>query len=445
MDLSADTGRRVMIAQPWHLVGEVAAGVRHFDDGGLAERPLYEHRVAAFGGAGEGSPMTATDAARTLQMTPHLPVEVIEASEGPGPDHVIPHSPSALADADGKVLLAYVRTKRRGWAGSSIWLRRSFDGGDTWREAESFLLGDSRIAYAKPAMVRLSDGSIAMTYSEFILDEAGRLPATGNRRRMFVRSQDDGRTWFAPVFMADASSNNDNLIVAQGGRLLQPLVAGHGPTADPLIDIVASDDLGASWKLISRTGARAEARPTGESDFVHVGEGRIVLFSRQKAPSYGLNFSDDNGATWDGPHTLWLGGGDNPPKIGIVPGTGLIVALVHSWNDGARAKDRRQLASVVSADGGRTWDNFRLIGFAPDGSDGFLQHSFTFGGDTAYVFFGGGSRHDTQDGKDLRLIRLHRDFFTSRAPWPYDAHGRPAGGQNNHSPLPQGGETRIIR
>jgi hypothetical protein len=45
-------------------------------------------------------------------------------------------------------------------------------------------------------------------------------------------------------------------------------------------------------------------------------------------------------------------------------------------------------------------------------------------GDTAYVFYGGGSRLDTNDGDDLRLIRLHKDFFTSTTPWPYDWQGR---------------------
>ncbi len=69
---------------------------------------------------------------------------------------------------------------------------------------------------------------------------------------------------------------------------------------------------------------------------------------------------------------------------------------------------------------------FRLAG-VPEGTDGFLQHSLTFDGDTAFVFYGGGSRHDTQDGKDLRLLRLHRDFFTSRVPWPCDWRGRPVG------------------
>jgi hypothetical protein len=136
--------------------------------------------------------------------------------------------------------------------------------------------------------------------------------------------------------------------------------------------------------------------------------------SRHEAPFYCLNFSADNGRTWDGPHTLWLGGGDNPPKIACIPGTETLVAVVHSYTDGAKKKDRRQLASVISTDGGRTWDNFRLIGFAPDGRNGFLQHSLMFQKDEALLFYSDGSKGDTNESKNLRLIRLHRDFFTSR-------------------------------
>jgi hypothetical protein len=131
---------------------------------------------------------------------------------------------------------------------------------------------------------------------------------------------------------------------------------------------------------------------------------------------------------------LPLGGGDNPPKLALLPDGKTLAAVVHSWHHGKKAKDRRQLASLISRDGGRTWDNFRLIGCAPDGDDGFLQHSLTFVDNVGYLFYGGGSRLDTNDGKDLRLIRLHADFFTSTAPWPYDWQGKPLNESRLKSP-----------
>jgi hypothetical protein len=132
---------------------------------------------------------------------------------------------------------------------------------------------------------------------------------------------------------------------------------------------------------------------------------------------------------------LPLGGGDNPPKLVELPDGKTLAAVVHSWYPGKKAKDRRQLASLVSRDGGRTWDNFRLIGCAPEGDDGFLQHSLTFAGDVGYLFYGGGSRLDTNDGKDLRLIRLHSDFFTSTTPWPYEWQGQPRSESGLKAPL----------
>ena len=407
--------------RPWHLAGEVPANVTHFDDGGLQHLTDYEHKVAAFDAGGEGPAMTVASPARTPRMANHLEAHVVVP-----PGEPVPHSPSALAGADGRLLLAYVRSPVRGWIDASIWLRRSADGGRTWGEPQRAFTGDTRFGFAKPAVVALPDGTLGMSFSRFTLDAQGRLPAAGNRERFFVKSQDGGLTWSSPVKMWDGSSNNDSLIVADGNRLLQPLQTGHGPNSDPLAQIVASDDFGATWRTLSRAGAPREAWETGESALAYAGTRRLVLLCRHEAAFHSLNFSADNGVSWEGPKTLWLGGGDNPPKIAPIPGTPLLVAIVHSWQDGAKAKDRRQLASVISADGGRTWDNFRLIGFAPEGDDGFLQHSLTFGGDIAYIFYGSGSRHDTQDGKDLRLIRLHRDFFTSRTAWPYGWQGRPA-------------------
>src|SRR5262249_55654643 len=159
-----------------------------------------------------------------------------------------------------------------------------------------------------------------------------------------------------------------------------------------LSEIYASDDLGGSWKPLG--GVSGER--LGEAALAHLGDGRLVFLSRHEKPFYHLGFSADNGTTWEKKKsTLYLGGGDNPPKLILLPDGKTLAAIVHSWYRGQKAKDRRQLASVISRDGGRTWDNFRLIGFSPDGDDGFLQHCVTFIDDTAYLFYGGGSSRDT--------------------------------------------------
>ncbi len=314
---------------------------------------------------------------------------------------------------------------RKSFRGASIWMRVSQDGGRSWSEPHPVLTGGDAFAFGKPSLVRLPDGRLGMSYSQFTLDDQGRLPVAGNRMRFFRHSADHGRTWSDPVKVGDGSSNNDAIVLGDGNRLIEPLLTGHTRSSEPLALIMASDDLGASWRLLSRAGAFPKAQPTGESDLAHLGGGRLVLLSRHEAPFYCLNFSGDNGLTWDGPHTLWLGGGDNPPKLVRIPGTETLVAVVHSYTDGTQKKDRRQLASVISTDGGRTWDNFRLIGFAPDGKDGFLQHAIVFQKDEALLFYSDGGKGDTNQSRNLRLIRLHRDFFTSRTPWPYDWQGKP--------------------
>ena len=289
----------------------------------------------------------------------------------------------------------------------------SRDGICGWSEPRLLLTGGREVIYGKCALVRLSDGRLGMTFSRWTCDEKGKIVG---RQRQFISSADEGKSWSEPVDVGPMSANNQTLIIGDSGRLLESLSSTTGVN-----EVFVSDDLGETWK----SSGTVPGKRLGEAALAHVGNGRLVFLSRHEWPFYRLSFSADNGGTWEKSESLlYLGGGDNPPKLTLLPDGKTLAAIVHSWYPGRKAKDRRQLASVISRDGGRTWDNFRLIGFAPDGKDGFLQHSITFVGDTAYLFYGAGSRLDTNDGEDLRVLRLHKDFFTSTTPWPYDWQGR---------------------
>jgi hypothetical protein len=404
--------RREAGTERWWLAGEVPANVTHFDDGGMQQETAYQHKVAAFDATGV-SAGTESGIGRTARMFPHLQPMLVRKA-----DTHSAASPSALALRDGRILLVYYLKERahpRLHMNTDLWQVESSDQGRTWSKPRLLLKGDLKTVWGKPALVRLPDGGVGMTYSRFGLDAGYKIVA---RARFFICSRDEGATWSAPVQISDhMSANNDTLIVGDKGRLLQAL-SSYAPAAE----ITASDDLGATWRVLAEVSAKA--LPTGEAAMAHLGQGRLVFLSRHEAPFYFLSFSNDNGQTWGGASTLYLGGGDNPPKLARIPGTEVLVAVVHSWGTGRRSKDRRQLGSVISRDGGRTWDNFRLLGHFPDGKDGFLQHSLTFVGDSAYIVYGGGSSDDTADGTDLRLLRVKSDFFTSTVPWPYGADGQ---------------------
>lgn len=68
---------------------------------------------------------------------------------------------------------------------------------------------------------------------------------------------------------------------------------------------------------------------------------------------------------------------------------------------------------MISRDGGRTWDNFRLICFAPDGNDSFLQHSLTFVDKVGYLFYVDDSLDRRLAGKAARRIRLENHCWWS--------------------------------
>jgi hypothetical protein len=414
-DVATDeTGYRIWRREAggaWYLAGETGANATHFDDGGMQELTAYEHKVAAFNSTGEGAATTTSGATETPRMEPHLKPEVIVSA-----GRTFPSGPAAVTLKSGELLLAYQTgnaEQRRNHMLTSVWVMTSRDGIRGWSEPRLILAGGREVIYGKCALVRLSDGRLGLTFSRWTCDEKGVIVG---RQRQFIASADEGRSWSAPVDVGPMSANNQTLIIGDGGRLLESLSGTTGVN-----EVFGSDDLGRAWRPLGTVPGKS----LGEAALAHIGGGRLVFLSRHEWPFYRLSFSADNGATWEKTMPLlYLGGGDNPPKLTLLPDGKTLAAIVHSWYPGSKQKDRRQLASVISRDGGRTWDNFRLIGFAPDGADGFLQHSITFVGETAYLLYGAGSRHDTNDGKDLRLQRLHQDFFTSTTPWPYDWQGR---------------------
>jgi photosystem II stability/assembly factor-like uncharacterized protein len=411
---TGETGYRIWrreAAGEWYVAGTTAPNVTHFDDGGMKPSTSYEHRVAAFHEKEEGEPAVSASGT-TLPMTPHLTADVLI-----GPGKTFPAAPSAVALQSGELLLAYQTgnaESRKNHANESIWLRTSREGRTSWADAKPLLRGDAQTVFGKSALVRMHDGRLGMTFSRWTLDDTGKIVG---RTRQFIASADEGQTWAEPVEVGPLSANNHTLIVAGEGRLLEALSDTTG-----VAKIYGSDDAGRTWRQLGSVAGRR----LGESALAYLGEGRVVFISRHEWPFYRLSFSSDNGVTWEKTDALLpLGGGDNPPKLVVLPDGKTLAAVVHSWYPGRKAKDRRQLGSLISHDGGRTWDNFRLIGNFPEGGDGFLQHSLAFVGDVGYLLYGGGSRLDTNDGKDLRLIRLHADFFTSTAPWPYDWQGQP--------------------
>jgi hypothetical protein len=397
----------------WYLAGETGPNATHFDDGGMQELTAYEHKVAAFNASGEGMEATTPGVVKTQRMQAHLKPEVIFPADGVN----FSKDPGVVVLKSGELLLAYevadIKT-RKSHFDESLWLVTSRDQRSAWSSPRLLLRGDREIIFGKPALIRMSDGRLGMTFSRWTCDEKGIIVG---RARQFIASADEGASWSQPVDVGPSSANNQTLILGQGGRLAESLSGTTGVN-----EVFTSDDHGATWQL----SGQVPGKRLGEAALAHLGAGRLVFLSRHEWPFYRLSFSEDNGNTWDDkPSLLYLGGGDNPPKLALLPDGKTLAAIVHSWYPGRKAKDRRQLASLISRDGGGTWDNFRLIGFSPDGTDGFLQHAVTFVGDTAYLFYGGGSRLDTNDGKDLRLLRLHQSFFTSTTPWPYDWRGEP--------------------
>ena len=89
------------------------------------------------------------------------------------------------------------------------------------------------------------------------------------------------------------SANNDTLIVGDGGRLMQAL-----NSYAPASKIVASDDRGATWRVLSEVSAKA--LPTGESwsdSFEELARDRFIIGDPARVREEIARYRDRLGAT----------------------------------------------------------------------------------------------------------------------------------------------------
>ncbi|MEL6899119.1 MAG: hypothetical protein AAFP90_23705, partial [Planctomycetota bacterium] len=196
----------------WRIAGETSQS--RFDDGGLQAESTYEYKVTSVDN-GNDKVVGLSEGATTSAWSCHIKPQIIVAASV---DHY-PASPTAVAGNDGDLVVVYQRgetKQRRRWWNSSLWMtrsRRADTAGDEfdWSKPRMVFSGTRKEGFAKPALVRLGQNELGLSYSRFELDVEGRIVS---RQRLFVRSTDEGATWSDPVMMGRQSSNNDSLIEA---------------------------------------------------------------------------------------------------------------------------------------------------------------------------------------------------------------------------------------
>jgi Neuraminidase (sialidase) len=184
---------------------------------------------------------------------------------------------------------------------------RSTDNGKTWTRPTTLVdtPGDDR----HPVIVELPDGSLLCQF--FVIDNwygYEKAPAGRNKnsRVATIRSTDNGQTWSKPVYMPSPFQYYDRMcgkpVVLPNGRIILSTYGKEKWSNSPeQLGVYASDDLGKSWKFLSRL--KADTGALDEPAITRAHDGKIVMISR---PDGKIAFSDDEGKTWSKPKAFGI-------------------------------------------------------------------------------------------------------------------------------------------
>lgn len=263
--------------------------------------------------------------------------------------------PALLVDVDpvsaDSVLYAFAEGRRfscadHGW--NDIVFSASSDGGASWSPV-SVVHGESNASHyvtiGNPAPTLLSPGSILLPFSR------------DNREVGFLRSDDGGKTWGAPVALPSSVLPAGLTWVATGppgsirlpsGRLVVPMdvrAAGVPYSSGALL----SDDGGAAWRLSSLVHggneAQAVALPWKAAGAVHLSMRNVGGAARLASESA------DGGVTW-GPPWSTVVETECEGSVAALPAApgGPLLVLSSAFN-----RQRENMTLHVSGDDGRTW------------------------------------------------------------------------------------------
>ena len=295
---------------------------------------------------------------------------VFVAGEGGYHTYRIP----ALIVSPKGTLLAFCegRKKGRGDAGDiDLLLRRSFDGGKTWRPVQ-VIWDDADNTCGNPCpVVDAATGTIWLllthnlgTDTEAMIVEG---KSKGTRTVWVTHSSDNGATWARPVEITRDVKPKDWTWYATGpgvgiqtksGRLVVPCDNKVAGTKARQSHVIYSDDHGKSWKLGGVVGPDCN-----ESQVVELADGTLMLNMR----SYQANNrrlvarSKDGGLTWSKPV-------EDPALIEPVCQASI---LRYPGEKGAilfsnPASTRREKMTVrLSRDEGQTWPIARELHAGP--------------------------------------------------------------------------------
>lgn len=288
------------------------------------------------------------------------------------------------------------------------------DGG--WRDERVLVENDAGLNVMSPALARLGDGALGLLYSF--------RESTTAASRVFRRSEDEGRTWSAPVRLPQEepyqTGCHDRLTVLSSGRLIAPLHCTHDWHAHHLqVRVAWSDDHGRSWRL-SAPIALPKVADSGESgciepDVAERADGSLLMAIRTAMGTIFRAESHDGGETWHGLRSMEVVAPVAPSLLRRIPGTNdllLIWNWHYDWSERLGGV-RRPLACAISQDGGDSWPLARRKILEDDPSATYAYPSCLFLDGEALITYHVTPSNDPGGQRSLKLVRVPLEWFYS--------------------------------
>jgi hypothetical protein len=421
--------RRIAGASEWMVVLKLPANTTSCESYGAFANTKYQHRVRAYQ-AGVGSSASDAVEATSLKTIPTRSKIIFEGKIA-----------SSFLQPGNEILNFYTERSGGDKSDSSVNLMYSVNGGDSWVDLGTLFDGRKDHVTKHPSVIKLSNGKIALAY---ILEKEGTWradqviryfpkPGAGNPLPTAENLIQPGN-WTPAETINDNhwsyhASIHDRFVLMSDGSLIIPMMAGNVRRKnDPKGSVVykldakhideAKDDPTGRWKRTTpdwiHTGKGFSGKG-GRSGFVELclvewRPGHLLLYGRTDKGWFYESRSSDYGETWSAPVESKVRCAIMTPILKKIPGSNDIALL---WTSILKSKTevndpskRLCLASMISKDGGMTWENYRQIEY-----DGINYHSYPwmlFDGDTLHL------AHQRQGAVNVR--GLLSDMYYTRLP-----------------------------
>ncbi|MCW5939052.1 MAG: exo-alpha-sialidase [Fimbriimonadaceae bacterium] len=256
--------------------------------------------------------------------------------------------------------------------------------GVAWSKVGSWPIG-SMVPMHDKALLTTKKGTVVSVFTDtstrvFSWDKKNNRPSPGNRMEVFaVRSEDDGKSWSAPVpvFTTGYAPQARSMIQLEDGRIVVSLQNLDTSLARQVVFMMVSDDDGKTWKRGGTIdiGGRGITDGILEASIVETTPNHIFLVGRTSRDQLYFAQSKDRGMSFTDVKASGISASSSPASI-IKLESGVLFMAYNPEQAESGAAPRRvsgdnseraaswfrdELAVTFSKDNGKSWSKPQVI------------------------------------------------------------------------------------